>query len=954
MRFLLRLTLFLSMTVASALSTVHAATYYVSTSGSDGNTGTTVETAWRTLQKAANSVAPGDVIEVLAGTYNGFTIGSRRGTSWNPGGFITMRPYNGATVTVQGDAGVGGVVSVQTPNCTASSNRSACYPSYWRIEGFDINATGVHYAVKFESGGLKLINNKIHDSNADVIKLVATSDDVEIDSNEIYNSGRADSNAQGVDIVGAKATVIRNNYFHDIRNTGVYPKGNAEDTLVENNKFERIARHGIKFGEPTEVEFMRYQGDPAFPYETYRARAFNNIIIGVDEACLAVASSYDAKFYNNSCYDAARTPSSGGDHGAIHLSNESLHPARAPSRNVEFKNNIIHARSSNVFTAYEVSGRNAIEENTLTMDNQVYWSAAGQVRFNWSRVLDPDSSTFDQWRSQTPHDDGSVVADPRYAELTELRLRADSPAIDRGTNNPCPEVDYGAQTTRPQNGVCDIGADEVIGGDGGDAIAPTASMTSPADGTTVSGVITVAASASDNVGVAGVQFLVDNTPIGAEDTTAPYSISYDTSALSEGAHTFSARARDAAGNTATATPVTVTVTSPPSGGNCVTATAGTAQWQNTPFASQTGTFTAQWDATPAQANMDGITALSLGPQTTWSGLAAIVRFNSSNAIDARNGGAYTAVNNIPYVPNSTYRIRMDVNVPARTFSAWVTPPGGSEQIVAQNYAFRTEQQSVTSLDNFNVEAEIGSITACNFTLNPTADTQAPTVSMTSPANGSTVSGSITLSADAADNVGVAGVQFLVDGNPTGAEDTTAPYSLTFDTTTLSEGTHTFSARARDAAGNTTTASNVTVTVQQPTGPGPTTRWENNDSRLTYSPIGTGHWSLNGSSTYASGGNYAVGNGSGAVLTFSFTGTAVKWIAFLDQYSGQARVTIDGVSETVDLYRPSGAPDFGWQQVAWQKSGLAAGTHNVQIEVLGTKNASSGGVWVSVDAFDITE
>lgn len=391
---------------------------------------------------------------------------------------------------------------------------------------------------------------------------------------------------------------------------------------------------------------------------------------------------------------------------------------------------------------------------------------------------------------------------------------------------------------------------------------------------------------------------------------------------------------------------------PPPSGNCITASAGAAQWQNMAFNPQTGTFSAQWDATPAQSNMDGITALTLGPQTTWSGLAAIVRFNSSNTIDARNGGAYAAVNSIPYVANNTYRVRVEVNVPAHVYSAWITPPGGAEQVLAQNYAFRTEQQSVTSLDNFTVEAEIGSIQACNFTLNPTSDTQAPTVSMTAPANGSTVSGTITLSADASDNVGVAGVQFLVDGNPTGSEDTTSPYSITFDTTTLSGGTHTFAARARDAAGNTTTSSPVTVTVQQ--SPGPTTRWENNDSRLSYTPVGTGHWSLNGTSQYASGGNYAMGNGSGAVLTFSFTGTGVKWISLLDQYSGQARVTLDGVGEVVDLYRPAGAPDFGWQKIAWQKTGLAAGTHNVKIEVLGTKNASSGGVWVGVDAFDITQ
>src|SRR4029077_289269 len=64
----------------------------------------------------------------------------------------------------------------------------------------------------------------------------------------------------------------------------------------------------------------------------------------------------------------------------------------------------------------------------------------------------------------------------------------------------------------------------------------------------------------------------------------------------------------------------------------------------------------------------------------------------------------------------------------------------------------------------------------------------------------------------ADNVGVSGVQFLVDGAAQGAEDTTNPYSTSWNTTTAANGVHTVAARARDAAGNMTTTQPVSVTV----------------------------------------------------------------------------------------------------------------------------------------------
>ena len=101
------------------------------------------------------------------------------------------------------------------------------------------------------------------------------------------------------------------------------------------------------------------------------------------------------------------------------------------------------------------------------------------------------------------------------------------------------------------------------------------------------------------------------------------------------------------------------------------------------------------------------------------------------------------------------------------------------------------------------------------------DTTAPTVSLSAPAGGAAVSGaSVAVSANATDNVGVVGVQFLLDGNALGAGDAAAPFSYTWNSTAIANGSHTLSAVARDLAGNQRTAAAVTVTVSNTT-PGTT-------------------------------------------------------------------------------------------------------------------------------------
>jgi chitodextrinase len=93
------------------------------------------------------------------------------------------------------------------------------------------------------------------------------------------------------------------------------------------------------------------------------------------------------------------------------------------------------------------------------------------------------------------------------------------------------------------------------------------------------------------------------------------------------------------------------------------------------------------------------------------------------------------------------------------------------------------------------------------------DTTRPTVSITSPAANAIVSGTINVTASASDNVGVVGVQFKNNGVNLGAEDTSNPFSVSANTTTVPDGAYTLTAVARDAAGNTTTSAPVAITVK---------------------------------------------------------------------------------------------------------------------------------------------
>jgi hypothetical protein len=144
-------------------------------------------------------------------------------------------------------------------------------------------------------------------------------------------------------------------------------------------------------------------------------------------------------------------------------------------------------------------------------------------------------------------------------------------------------------------------------------------------------------------------------------------------------------------------------------------------WQNSAIASQIGTFVAEFDATPDNINMDGVMGLSAGSADAYADLAVIARFNPSGYIDARNGAAYQAATQIPYSPGISYHFRMEISIPNHTYNVFVTPAGSSEQLVGANFAFRSEQSTVASLNNFALYAKTGSQQVCHLSIVPASN-----------------------------------------------------------------------------------------------------------------------------------------------------------------------------------------------------------------------------------------
>lgn len=331
---------------------------------------------------------------------------------------------------------------------------------------------------------------------------------------------------------------------------------------------------------------------------------------------------------------------------------------------------------------------------------------------------------------------------------------------------------------RGADGQWDIGAYEYSSGNNPpqDTTAPTVSVTAPASGAVVKGSVNLSASASDNSGgsgVASVTFLIDGTEVGT-DTTAPYTATWDSTRATDGSHTLQVRATDVAGNVKESSTVTFTV-------------------QNT--VPDTTAPTVSVTAPSAGATVSGSVSLSASASDNsgGSGVASVAFLIDGTVVSTDSSAPYAATWDSTRATNGSHTVR-----------ARATDVAGN---VRESAAVTFTVQNGTSGGGDGGGNDGGGNDGGGSN-----DTTAPTVSLTGLTAGSTVTGSVELSASAADTgSGVASVAFQVDGNTVGTS-TAQPYKFTWDTRSASNGTHAVRAVARDVAGNEAVSNTINVNV----------------------------------------------------------------------------------------------------------------------------------------------
>jgi hypothetical protein len=653
--------------------------FYVDPAGSDGNAGTQAA-PWRTLRKAAATLTAGKVGCVNSGTYDetGATA-ANSGTTSAP--IVLQRTPGSPTRPVIRLAQASPVLRIER--------------GYWIVDGleFDLNRK-VTTGIVFGPGGhhILLRNSSVHD-DARGAALYIDADDVTVEGSEIANNFHADSgqDSHGINVFGqATRVLIRGNQFADNGGDGVQCADEIDeqratdaevptDLTIEDNRFWTSPENQGRTEQGVDIKSCQ------------RVSIRGSVRPDVNDPNAA-----NQKFFG---FKSSSTGAGGGGAMVLHLR----------ARNVLVENNRIWDSCHGVGigrhdTAYGVPENIVVRRNVM-FDLKAIGGACTGYGIGIQRVRGAD--IYHNTLDRLP---GSAV---RFKH-------------GMGTGPASPNVDFFNNVVRNARFFLEVATSEVEG------FASDHNLFWSTDGNqsrfAIGGDQSLSAWQGKQNGTNVL--LADRNSRVADPLFVPgagTTDDYYTQAASparDRALDNTGAARSGAGpdlgfrETYAASDPQV---------RCDTATAG-APWPAEAFAAQSGRFSATLEATPLGAPIAAAVGLANGSAQQWTGMAAIVLFDDvSGTIQARDGARYTALTAIPYTANATYRIRFEVDVPAHRYSAYVTPPGGGELTIGTNLSFRTEQQTVTTLNTRTVAAGIGSLQACRLDVQATKD---PTPSTT--------------------------------------------------------------------------------------------------------------------------------------------------------------------------------------------------------------------------------
>ena len=384
-----------------------------------------------------------------------------------------------------------------------------------------------------------------------------------------------------------------------------------------------------------------------------------------------------------------------------------------------------------------------------------------------------------------------------------------------------------------------------------DSVAPIVSLTSPVNGSIVNGTVPIAASASDNVGVGNVEFYLNGALLFASNVS-PYIYNWNTTSVSNGNYTLTAKAYDNAGNFAQSANVSVSVNNsvvPPAPTTymAVFGNVAGANYPNTiedtflnintdvnsastilntytwPANTPANAILMKWNVSALPANAQ-IQSATLYLSLVGSGGDAMYEvpisqiINKQSVIASSNGSTYDGINawtpsSIPYggFPLAQSDIGPVADAPlidgtngykswnvTSIVNDWFTTPGNNKGLLLNS-------SNKASSDSYRIFASSEAVDTTQrpklvVTYTLASDTIAPTINIGIRKASSGGSGILAVTATANDNVGVSKVEFYVNG-VLASTATSAPYVYNWDSTAVSSGSYTLIAKAYDAAGN---------------------------------------------------------------------------------------------------------------------------------------------------------
>jgi len=409
--------------------------FYVSPSGSDSNPGTEEE-PWRTIQKAADTLVPGQTVYLRAGTYEERVVPSASGAADN---YITYAAYPDETVTIDG-------ATIIVPEWGGLFDITG--QEYIRVRGLRVVNAGPNPhnpGIQVDGGSHIIVEYNTVDRTMDSGIAVWNSSDVAVDGNLVANACLGGFN-ESITVGLTDGFEVRNNLVHDSQKEGICTKDGSSNGRVYGN--EVYGTEAVGFYVDAQAR------------HTYNIDVFDNVAHDILEGGFAIASEVgglleNIRVYNNVAYN----------NGWVGISVTDCCIETHPVSNIEIMNNTLYGNGWDPWgggiAVYNTQAEGIVVRNNICSQNLSFQIAVGDNVPTDSYIVDHNLIDGVRGDEGGMYGEDYVEGDPGFMNPGEadFHVREGGAGIDQGSSVGAPSEDFDGDA-RPSGAAHDLGADE--------------------------------------------------------------------------------------------------------------------------------------------------------------------------------------------------------------------------------------------------------------------------------------------------------------------------------------------------------------------------------------------------------------------------------------------------------------------------------------------------------------